>query len=77
MKPLNLLVGRLSGGLSAPNAVPSLRMSPNHSNTIGPSAGRALASRAVALPGLVFVWRNERLLEEKAEKALPGPLEAY
>ncbi len=26
---------------------------------------------------LVFVWRNERRLIEKAEKALPGPLEAY
>src|SRR5947208_3632947 len=26
---------------------------------------------------LVFVWRNERRLEEKAEKALPGPLEDY
>ena len=26
---------------------------------------------------LIFVWRNERQLEEKAEQALPGPLEAY
>jgi peptidoglycan hydrolase CwlO-like protein len=49
MKPLNLLVGRLPGGLSAPKAVPSLRMSPNHSNIIGPTAGRALAPRAIAL----------------------------
>lgn len=25
----------------------------------------------------VFAWRNERRLEEQAEQALPGPLEAY
>jgi len=31
----------------------------------------------IILAGLVFLWRNERHLEEKAEKALPGPLEAY
>jgi membrane protein DedA with SNARE-associated domain len=31
----------------------------------------------IILAGLVFMWRNERLLEEKAEQALPGPLEAY
>ena len=34
-----------------------------------------LAALIIAL--LVFVWRNERQLIEKAEKALPGPLEAY
>jgi membrane protein DedA with SNARE-associated domain len=26
---------------------------------------------------VIFVWRNERQLEERAEKALPGPIEAY
>ncbi len=26
---------------------------------------------------VVFVWRNERRLEEEAKKALPGPLDAY
>ena len=26
---------------------------------------------------LIFVWRNERQLEEKAEKAFPGPIEKY
>jgi uncharacterized membrane protein YozB (DUF420 family) len=31
----------------------------------------------IILAGLVFVWRNKRHLEEQAEKALPGPLEAY
>ncbi len=31
----------------------------------------------VIIASLIFVWRNERQLEEKAEKALPGPLEAY
>jgi len=31
----------------------------------------------IMLAGLIFVWRNERQLEEKAEQALPGPLEAY
>jgi len=31
----------------------------------------------IMLAGLVFTWRNERRLEEQAEKALPGPLEAY
>ncbi len=25
----------------------------------------------------IYTWRNERLLEERAEKALPGPIEAY
>src|SRR5258708_1126767 len=31
----------------------------------------------IILASLVLVWRNERQLEEKAEKALPGPLKAY
>src|SRR3989454_1101094 len=31
----------------------------------------------IIIASLIFVWRNERQLEEKAEKALPGPLEAY
>jgi len=31
----------------------------------------------IIIASLVFVWRNEQQLEEKAEKALPGPLEAY
>ena len=31
----------------------------------------------IILAGLVFVWRNERQLEEKAERTLPGPLEAH
>jgi membrane protein DedA with SNARE-associated domain len=26
---------------------------------------------------VIFVWRNERQLEERAEKALPGPIENY
>lgn len=26
---------------------------------------------------VIYTWRNERLLEERAEKALPGPIEAY
>src|SRR5215471_15397918 len=30
----------------------------------------------ITLAALVFTWRNERQLEERAEKALPGPLEA-
>ena len=25
----------------------------------------------------IYIWRNERQLEERAEKALPGPIEAY
>jgi hypothetical protein len=25
----------------------------------------------------IVVWRNERQLEEKAEKAFPGPIENY
>ena len=25
----------------------------------------------------IFLWRNERKLEERAEKALPGPIEKY
>jgi membrane protein DedA with SNARE-associated domain len=31
----------------------------------------------IIIASLVFVWRNERQLEEQAEKALPGPIEAY
>jgi len=31
----------------------------------------------IIIASLVFVWLNEQQLEEKAEKALPGPLEAY
>jgi membrane protein DedA with SNARE-associated domain len=31
----------------------------------------------IILASLVFVWRNERRLEEKAVQALPGPLEDY
>ena len=31
----------------------------------------------IIIASLVFVWRNEQQLEDKAEKALPGPLEAY
>jgi membrane protein DedA with SNARE-associated domain len=31
----------------------------------------------VIIASLVFVWRNEMQLEEKAEKALPGPIDAY
>ena len=31
----------------------------------------------IIIASLVFVWRNERKLEEEAEKALPGPLESY
>ncbi len=31
----------------------------------------------IIIASLVFVWRNERQLEERAEKALPGPIEAY
>jgi hypothetical protein len=30
----------------------------------------------IILMGLVFLWRNEQQLEEQAEKALPGLLEA-
>jgi hypothetical protein len=32
---------------------------------------------SIIIASLVFVWRNEQQLEEKAEKALPGPLEVY
>jgi len=31
----------------------------------------------IIIVSLIFVWRNERKLEEKAEKALPGPIENY
>src|SRR6266581_7967477 len=31
----------------------------------------------IIIASVVFVWRNERQLEERAERALPGPLEAY
>ena len=31
----------------------------------------------IIIASVVFVWRNERQFEERAEKALPGPIEAY
>jgi len=31
----------------------------------------------IIIASVVFVWRNERRLEEEAKKALPGPLDAY
>jgi len=31
----------------------------------------------IIVVSLIFVWRNERKLEEKAEKALPGPIVIY
>ncbi len=31
----------------------------------------------IILALFIFAWRNERRLEEQAEKALPGSLEAY
>ncbi len=31
----------------------------------------------IIIVSVVFVWRNERRLEEEAKKALPGPLDAY
>lgn len=31
----------------------------------------------IIIASIVLVWRNEQRLEEKAEKALPGPIENY
>jgi membrane protein DedA with SNARE-associated domain len=31
----------------------------------------------IIIASVVFVWRNERRLEEEAKKSLPGPLDAY
>lgn len=31
----------------------------------------------IIIASIILVWRNERRLEEKAEKALPGPVENY
>lgn len=31
----------------------------------------------IIIASIIFVWRNEQRLEEKAEKALPGPIENY
>src|SRR6266487_3883913 len=31
----------------------------------------------IIIATLIFVWRNERQLEEQAEKELPGPIEKY
>ena len=31
----------------------------------------------IIIASVVFVWRNERRLEEEAKKALPGPLDVY
>jgi membrane protein DedA with SNARE-associated domain len=31
----------------------------------------------IIIAGLMLIWRNEHRLEEQAEQALPGPLDAY
>jgi len=45
---------------------------------VGP-VGLALgiAAGIVILVGVVLLWKNERRLEAEAERALPGPLDAY
>ena len=39
--------------------------------------GVGVAAGIVIVAFLVFLWRNEKRLEEEAERALPGPLDAY
>ncbi|HEV7216397.1 MAG TPA: DedA family protein [Chloroflexota bacterium] len=43
------------------------------------AAGKALAALAVLviIAGVIFLKRNERRLEEEAERAMPGPLDHY
>jgi membrane protein DedA with SNARE-associated domain len=39
--------------------------------------GTGLVAGLVIVIGMIFLWRNERRLEEVAVKALPGPLDHY
>jgi membrane protein DedA with SNARE-associated domain len=41
--------------------------------TVGVAVG--IAAAAVVVAALVFLWRNERRLEDMAERELPGPLD--
>src|SRR5689334_12891463 len=44
----------------------------------GPVGTISIVLAVISLVGFfIFVWRNEKQLEERAEKALPGPIENY
>jgi membrane protein DedA with SNARE-associated domain len=44
----------------------------------GPVGTISIVLAVIFLVGFfIFVWRNEKQLEERAEKALPGPIENY
>ncbi|MGZ3584930.1 MAG: DedA family protein [Ktedonobacterales bacterium] len=37
----------------------------------------AVLAAGIVIASLIFLWRNEKRLEEEAERALPGPLDAH
>src|SRR5438270_13313319 len=50
----------------------------NIDRLVGPVGTVTIVLAAIIIIAtLIFVWRNERQLEERAEKALPGPIERY
>ena len=53
------------------------RVSTNHSIAFGVGAitTALVLALLLILAGIIFLRRNEQQLEEKAERALPGPIE--
>jgi len=50
----------------------------NIDRLVGPVGTVTIVLAAIIIIAtLIFVWRNERQLEERAEEALPGPIEKY
>ena len=50
----------------------------NIDRLVGPVGTVTIVLAAIIIIAtLIFVWRNERQLEERAEKELPGPIERY
>src|SRR5260370_15947401 len=50
----------------------------NIDRLVGPVGTVTIVLAAIIIIAtLIFVWRNERQLEEQAEEALPGPIEKY
>jgi membrane protein DedA with SNARE-associated domain len=50
----------------------------NIHRVLGPiGVASTVLAAIIILTVMIFVWRNERRLEEEAERALPGPLDHY
>ncbi len=50
----------------------------NIQRLVGPVGNITIVLAVIILiASAIYIWRNERQLEERAEKALPGPIESY